>query len=212
MIEIIPAILVKNSSSLEEQLARIQGVGGLVQIDLVERGVLDGREAMPLWEEFDFEFDIFLKDPAEETERCVALGATRIVIHAESKNAVEAIKQLQHLRGGTYAVEVGLGLRVDDTLEALEPYAGLYDYVQVMGIVQEGEQGQPFDERCLDLVSKIRAAHAALVIQVDGGVDLLQVPRLRAAGANRLVIGHAIFNAQDPLAAYAELVQEANKS
>ncbi len=212
MIELIPAILPKNETDLEESLARIQGVGGLIQIDLVEKNVLQSREAMPLWEEFDFEFDLFFKDTAAEIESCIALGASRIIIHAQSKTAAEALQKVQHLRGGTYAVEIGLGLKVDDEPSALEPYAGLYDYVQVMGIAQEGMQGQPFDERCLELVSKLRSANPTLIIQVDGGVDALQIPRLKAAGVNRLVVGHAIFNAQDPLAAYAELAQEVNKS
>lgn len=211
MTEIIPAILPKNESELEESLARIQGVGGFVQIDVVGTNIVRGRESMPMWEEFDFEFDLFVHDPAAEIESLVALGASRIVIHAESKNSMEAIQQLQHLRGGTYAVEVGLGLRVDDTPAALEPYTGLYDYVQVMGIAHEGVQGQPFDERCLALVSEIRNANPALVIQVDGGIDSLQIPRLVAAGAQRLVIGHAIFNTPDPLAAYAELTQTLHK-
>ena len=212
MIEIIPAILPSSDSELEETLTRIQGVGGMVQIDLVGKNILQGRDSMPLWEEFDFEFDIFLKDAEQDVASLVALGASRIVIHRESKNALQALQSVQHLRGGSYAVEIGLGLRVDDTPSALETYAGLYDYVQVMGIAQEGVQGQPFDERCLTLVSELRSANPTLTLQVDGGVDALHIPRLIAAGANRLVVGHAIFSAQDPVAAYAELVKEANAS
>jgi ribulose-phosphate 3-epimerase len=42
-------------------------------------------------------------------------------------------------------------------------------------------------------------------IQIDGGITLDTAPRAVAAGANVLVAGTAIFGADDPSAAVAEL-------
>jgi hypothetical protein len=84
MIEIIPAILPKNWSELERGLEMLQGVAPLVQIDLVGTNVLLGKYSLPLWEEFDFECDIMLKDPAAEVQSCIDVGAARILKYCSS--------------------------------------------------------------------------------------------------------------------------------
>ena len=209
MIEIIPAILEHSVADVHAQLERLQGVSPVVQIDLVGKNFLSGEDAMPLWDEFDFEFDLMLPHPDAEIEHCVALGSSRIVVHAHDSGAHEALLAIQHLRGGTYATEAGIALAAGDTPDALQSFLGLYDYVQVMGIAREGSQGQPFDERALALIQNLRDAHPARIIQVDGGVDRTNVAALVEAGASRLVVGHAIRNAINPkaeLQALRELV------
>lgn len=210
MIEIIPAILPKTFSELEEELMRLRGAGGLVQVDLVGKNILAGQDVMPLWEEFDFECDIMLANPVAEVPVCIALGASRICVHANAGSAHEAIESLQHLRGGSYATDVGVALPAGSTAEALTDFEGLYDYVQVMGIAHEGVQGQPFDERAVSLVRALRTAHPTLVIQVDGGVDGTHIEELVQAGASRLVMGHAILKAADPVQALTSFRAQAN--
>lgn len=209
MIEIIPAILPKNLDELEAALANLRGVAPLVQIDLVGEDILEGQEVMPLWENFDFEFDIMLRDPESHVEHCVALGASRIVVHAEAKNAKQALESMQHLRGGSYAVEVGIALRAHDEASALAPFEGLYDYVQVMGIDEIGSQGQPPDphHKEIELLKALRALHPALLLQCDGAVAAH--PReLVEAGATRLVVGSAIVRAENPAEAIERLRKE----
>lgn len=205
---IIPAVLPSTYTELEESLGRLRGVAPLVQVDMVTP-LFEGTEVMPYWEEFDFEFDIFLEQPETYIEQCLALGASRIVVHLRHEGARAALERLQQGRDGEFAVAVGVALRSTDTLETLEPYAGLYDYVQVMGIVKEGNQGEPFDERAFGLVAALRAAYPRLDVQVDGGVAP-RAEELVRAGANRLVIGSALLRAENPRAAYKELYTKAN--
>ena len=211
MVEIIPAILPKTFAELEEKLALLAGAASLVQVDLVGSNILAGVEAPPLWEEFDFEFDIMLQEPAREIEACIALGASRIVIHAAAQGAKEALLGLQDLRGGSFPTEVGVALRAHDTLDALVPFENLYDYVQVMGIDHEGKQGEPPDphHKEISLIKNLRAAYPELIIQVDGAVA--EHPQeLAQAGANRLVVGAAIINAHNPKKAIEALYNQAN--
>lgn len=208
-VEILPAILPQNFDELERGLAHLRGVAPVVQIDLVGTNVLLGHAALPQWEEFDFECDIMLPDPAREVQRCIDIGASRIVVHASAGSAREALDMLQPLRGGDLPLGVGVALAARDAPEALVPFAGLYDYVQVMGIVHIGRQGEPPAEEAVALVQALRAAYPELVIQVDGAV----APRAREfaeAGANRLVVGSALINAPDPRAVYKELYTLAN--
>jgi pentose-5-phosphate-3-epimerase len=209
MIEIIPAILPKSFEELERGLERLKGIAPFVQIDLVGGNVLTGREAIPLWEEFDFEVDIMLPDPEVHVRSLIDLGASRIIVHALASTAHQALEMLQETRVGEYRVAVGVALAAHDTPEALKSFAGLYDYVQVMGIDHIGKQGEPFTEKALTLVKNLRAESPTLSIQVDGGVAA-HVRELAEAGANRLIVGSAIINSDDPQAEIKSLYTEAN--
>lgn len=215
MVDIIPAVLPKSFVELEQILRHLQGVTSRVQVDLVGTNILAGRSAMPLWEVFDFEFDVILPDPHAVVQECVDLGASSIVVHAAAASAREAIALLQPMRGGDFPVEVGVALRAHDTPEALQPFdpptGGLYDFVQVMGIDREGRQGEPPDPhgKELELIRALRQKFPGLVIQVDGAVAP-HVRELVAAGANRLVVGSALTRAENPKAVYALLYTEAN--
>ncbi|MBY0472746.1 hypothetical protein K2Q00_00460 [Patescibacteria group bacterium] len=209
MIEIIPAILPKSVDELEMALVRLRDVAPMVQIDLVGENILADETVMPLWEHFDFEFDIMLPDPEAHIEKCVALGASRIVIHADGESAKEALESMQHLRGGSYAVEAGVALRAHDEPSVLALFEGLYDYVQVMGIDTIGVQGQPPDphHKELELLKTLRVLYPNLPLQCDGGVAAH--PReVAEAGATRLVIGSGITKAEDPARAFEQLQKE----
>lgn len=208
-IDIIPALLVGSKRYLEEGLERLRGVSTWVQVDFVGANYLESEENFPLWEEFNFEADLMVPNQAGVAEAMVQLGAARIVVHASGGEAQEALAALQAYRAGDFAVEVGIALRCADTPEVLKEFEGLYDYVQVMGIAVEGSQGQPPDGRAVALVRALREAHPSMLIQVDGAVAL-RVRELAEAGANRLVVGSAIVNADTPNAVYKALYTSAN--
>jgi ribulose-phosphate 3-epimerase len=217
MVEIIPAILPKTFVELELGLGIIQEDGGTVQIDVVDgvfakpaswpfgaRDSFDafasGDEGLPFWGQFDFQFDVMVEHPEHDVERFVGAGVASIVVHAKSAGALEAVRMLQQCRGRELApVEVGVALLPGAGIEELRPFEGLYDFVQVMGIAKVGAQGHTFDERAVTLVQELRNAYPLLCIQVDGGVTLETIPALALAGAQRLVAGHAIFQALDPV-------------
>src|ERR1043166_2934952 len=106
MIEIIPAVLPKSWAELEAGLERLRGVSPVVQVDVV-KDIFEGRESLPQWEEFDFEFDLFV-EPAPFVPRALELGASRIIVHERFASARAAIDFLQPYRGGDFAVAIGL--------------------------------------------------------------------------------------------------------
>ena len=207
MIEVIPAVLPKSFEELERELARLRrqaGISKLVQIDLVGTNVLSGRESLPFWQEFDFECDIMLPNADAEVQTCVGIGAARVVVHDFG-----ALQALQPYRQGGYPVEAGFALAAHDAPEALDVCDGLYDFVQVMGIDNIGKQGEPFEPAAVGLVRSLREKFPNAVIQVDGHAAGHE-KELVAAGANRLVIGSAIVNAENPREAYKEIYNRAN--
>src|SRR3989338_7620319 len=63
------------------------------------------------------------------------------------------------------------------------------------------EEGMPFweefDEKCLEHIKTLKEKFPDLIISVDGGVNFETAEEILDAGADRLVIGSAIFNTDD---------------
>ena len=230
MIEIVPAVLPKSFEDLKEHLERLRGAVRRVQVDVVD-GVLarhktwpykdhstfakivEDEHGLPLWEEFDFEFDLMIKDPLAHALEYVRAGASRIVLHSDSDAAAEALTQLLSWREEqeSFTVRVGVAIPASAQPEVLEPFEAQFDFVQVMGIERIGRQGEPLDKHALYLVERLRKRYPELPVQVDGGVKLENAQALAQAGATTLIVGSAIFGQDDPKAAYAALVAEANR-
>jgi ribulose-phosphate 3-epimerase len=67
-----------------------------------------------------------------------------------------------------------------------------------------GFQHQAFDDKVIERVKAVKEAFPDLPISVDGGVSLDNAADLIDAGADRLIVGSAIFAAENPLSAIAE--------
>ena len=228
MVEIVPAILPKSFADLESKLALMREVAPFVQIDVVDgvfapnktwpyvggemfSSILSGEVGLPFWEDFDFEFDCMIAHPQKTIEQYIEAGASRLVVHGAGNGILELLEYLQPNRQGDLGIEIGLALLPNDEAETFAQYALLCDFVQVMGIAKVGFQGQEPDARALDLITSLRAQNQALTIQVDGGVTLKNARALAHAGAQRLIVGSAIFANPEPALAYKALVREANK-
>jgi ribulose-phosphate 3-epimerase len=98
---------------------------------------------------------------------------------------------------GEEVVELGVALGLDTPIDAIAPFIHAVNFVQFMGIAKIGYQGQPFDERVICRIKNLRGAHSEVIISVDGGVNLETAPLLLEAGADRLVVGSAIFESGD---------------
>ena len=216
-IEIIPAVLPKDFFELKDKLELIKDVAKTAQIDVCDgqfvptatwpykrqddsyEKILREEDGLPGWEKLLFEIDLMVNYPERIVEEWVTAGATRIIIHVEAKGDVaEAIRILKD------RVEIGLALGMQTPIEAIVPYIGDIASVQLMGIDNIGLQGQAFDIKVVDKVRAIRAAYPDLMISVDGGVSLETAALLVEAGVNRLVVGSAIFNSDNPIEAVAK--------
>lgn len=218
MIEIIPAIMPKDYEHLDEMMSLFVGVVPLVQLDIMDGKFVPARtwpypkdphfeviskeeEGMPRWEDINFEVDLMIENPELAVPKWVNAGASRIIVHVESMRDFETIRNA--VPEGL--IELGLAINTTTLLSAIEPYLDRVDFVQCMGIAKIGFQGQPFDERVLEYVRALRAAHPNLPISIDGSVNFDTARALVDAGATRLVSGSAILEADDFTQAIAHL-------
>lgn len=210
--EIIPAILPMQFSELEEHLELIKGFAKTVQIDVCDGqftpsaswpyrkhdenfdAIAKEERGMPEWESFNFEIDLMANRPEERVDEWVSAGATRIIVHAESRGNVKGA--IENLKG---RAEVGLALNIETNIEVIKEYKDDIQFVQCMGIDQIGFQGQKFDLQVIEQIKAIRATYPEMIISVDGGVSLENARDLLEAGANRLVVGSAIFESDNAI-------------
>lgn len=226
MSEIIPAVLPRSFGELASALAALRGISPFVQIDVVDGSFAPGmtwpytdrsafeqtlaeESGLPYWEDFSFEVDLMVHAARQAAKEWVKAGASRIIVHAESRDSKDALLSLREFRekGAPFAVETGVALSLETPLSALTEFAGLFDSVQLMGIARIGAQGEPLDGRIYARIQELRNVFQG-TISVDGGVKLDNARALARAGATRLVAGSAILKAEHVKEAYDALVRE----
>lgn len=232
---IVPAILPTSLQDLEEKLTRFEGLVDFIQIDVVDgifaapaswpysggtkelATLAEEGGSLPKFGTFKFDIDLMVAKPEEVTASWIMLGASHITAHAESTTYLPKLitdfdEKYGHDRD--FAPDlIGFGLAIGANTEValIEPYLGDVDYVQFMGIKRIGHQGEPFDSRVVERVRAFKKKHPEIDVQIDGGVTRETAPALLDAGADRLIVGHALLNALDvkaELGAFEELTQK----
>jgi ribulose-phosphate 3-epimerase len=137
-----------------------------------------------------------IERPDGWVDRYVDAGATYVVIHIEAARQVSATLSRIRARGA----KAGITLNPDTAVEAILPYLEEVDLALVMS-VNPGFGGQKFIESAIGKLERLRkeidARHLAVELEVDGGVKLDNVRRVREAGANVIVAGSAVFESPD---------------
>ncbi|HLP86543.1 MAG TPA: hypothetical protein VK153_01550 [Candidatus Paceibacterota bacterium] len=217
MAEIIPAVLARDYTELNEKISKFVNISNMVQIDICDGkfvpstswpmgrndqasvdDILDEKEGMPFWENIDFELDLMVINAHKQFDFFMKLGAKRIVFHLEAETESDFKDFLESL--DPYFkdnISIGLAINTTTSISKLDPYINLIDFVQCMGIEHIGYQGEPFDERVIEQVKELRAKYPELKISIDGSVNENTAPALVEAGANCLVIGSALLNSFD---------------
>ncbi len=209
-IEIIPAILPKDYAELEDKASLVLGSVKTVQVDICDGQfvpnatwpykrhddtfdkLIKEEDGLPGWEKLNYEIDLMVNKAEEVVDEWVSAGATRVIVHAEMKGDLAlAITKLKD------RAEIGLALNIETAIDVIEPFKDEIQFVQCMGIDHIGFQGQKFDEEVINKIKEIKNRFPFLPISVDGGVSLESAPKLIDAGANRLVVGSAIFDSDN---------------
>ena len=210
--EIIPAILPKDFAELEEKAEMVKGFVKTLQIDVCDgqfvpnatwpyrkhddafEKILKEDIGLPGWETMNHEIDLMANRPEEVVNDWVTAGAMRVILHVEARGDIAAAIGMLRDR-----VEIGMAISVETPISELEPYIGDIQVIQCMGIDNIGFQGQEFDQKVIAKVAELKKAFPNIAIAVDGGVSLETGPRLIAAGADRLVVGSAIFESDNAI-------------
>lgn len=151
-----------------------------------------------------FDTHLMINDPLRYIDVFADAGSDIITVHIESCDNFR--ETLEYIR--SKGIKAGAVIKPATPVSALKEHLPLIDMILIMS-VEPGFGGQSFIPASLD---KLREARAMIEesgydidLEVDGGVNLKNAAEIKAAGANILVAGSAVFRAPDPGAAVKAL-------
>jgi len=150
---------------------------------------------------------IMIVQPEKYVKRFAQAGAEMLTFHYEAAENPQQIIDLIRAEG----IKVGITVNPDVPVSVLAPYIDKVDMVLLMSVFA-GYGGQKFMEETYARIDELKALidskNPDCRIEIDGGVNLENAPKLFKHGANVLVAGSTVFNAPDPEKMIVELLGE----
>ena len=212
-IKIAPSILSADFSKMGEEVKSLELSGA----DVVHCDVMDGVfvnnitfgikmvEDLRKCTALPLDCHLMIVHPEKYVERFAKAGADIITVHWEA--CQDNLKEVLTLIKST-GVKCGAVINPDTPVEKIKDVIELCDMVLVMSVFP-GFGGQKFIPSALDKLREIRAIIDAsgkeIDLEIDGGVTDENVEEIKAAGANVIVAGSAVFKADNRSAMIAKL-------
>lgn len=204
MIKIAPSILSADFSRLGEEVRRLEEAGAdMIHIDVMDGHFVPNITIGPLvvrsirkLTKLPFDVHLMIADADRYIDNFIDAGADIISVHAEACTHLNRVIQKIRERGKKASV----ALNPATPLSALDWVLNDLDMVLLM-TVNPGFGGQAYIEAVTDKIRELRRVITSrglhTDLEIDGGVGHENINKVTEAGANVIVSGSAVFNAQD---------------
>ena len=211
---IAPSIL--NSDFL--QLGNTMNMINESRADWVHLDVMDGSfvpnisigipivEAVKQVTQKPLDVHLMIVNPEKYIEGFRKAGADLINIHYEACKDKDLVSILKEIK--TLGARPAIAINPDTSVEQIYDYAEYIDMVLVMSVFP-GFGGQKFIETTYERVQTLKQFFIEnklnILIQVDCGVSLSNIAKLKSCGTDVMVVGSVIFKADNPKQTISEL-------
>ena len=210
MIKIAPSLLSADFVRLEEEINNIEKAGA----DILHLDVMDGHFVpnltfgLPIIKQIKdiakipVDVHLMVSNPDVYLETLGKWNINYVSFHQEAENHIH--RQLKVLQ--KHGVKAGIALNPATPVETIFPVITDLDFVLIMS-VNPGFGGQSFIPLVYEKIEKLRKladqVNPELEIEVDGGVNNINAPKLINKGADILVAGSFVFGSEN----YKEQIQ-----
>jgi ribulose-phosphate 3-epimerase len=214
-VEIEPSLYAANFARLGDQVQVLLRTGARIFhfdvgdghfVEPITIGPIVLQAVAPLVHAFDggaMDCHLMVDNPTRHFPQIAGAGGDSVTFHYEAVDDVPATIAAAREHG----LQVGVAFNPQTEPEDVASVAGEADVVLCMSI-NPGYSGQKFMPESLDRIKRLRAALPdSVYIQVDGGIDGVNVRSVYDAGVRLIVVGSSIFQREDLPRAYRQLVQ-----
>ena len=207
-----PSILTVKEEERNNVLEELIGLGIIyLHLDIMDGkfvpNTTPGVSMLKKINKFDFVFDthLMVEDPINYIDKFYKAGSDIITFHYEAvDNVQQVINKILSLN-----IKCGISIKPNTDPKVLLPYLKDLDQVLIMS-VEPGFGGQKFMDNALDKIKYLdnlrnNNDEYHYLIEVDGGVNLSNVSKIREAGANVVVMGTALINSSDKASVIKEV-------
>lgn len=198
MNELIPGILEKEWSEIENKFELIRPFARSVHIDIIDgvfaetKTFIDPEPFKKYSKDFLLELHMMVADPISYLKPWADCGFQRFIGHIEKMPDVTEFVAQGQLLGA-----VGLAIDGPIDLDALKNInLNDLDCFLIMTI-KAGQSGQQFNPELLAKVKEIKRNYPYLPIEVDGGINSETIVVAKEAGATRFVSTSHLFKSND---------------
>ncbi|RLC56757.1 MAG: ribulose-phosphate 3-epimerase [Candidatus Cloacimonadota bacterium] len=204
MIKIAPSLLSADFVRLEKEINSIQKAGA----DILHLDVMDGHFVpnltfgLPIIKQIKditqipVDVHLMVTNPNVYLETLGKWKIDYVSFHQEAEAHIH--RQLKVLQ--KHGVKAGIALNPATPVETIFPVIAELDFVLIMS-VNPGFGGQSFIPLVYDKIEKLRKladqVNPELEIEVDGGVNNINAPKLISKGSDILVAGSFVFGSDD---------------
>lgn len=191
--EVIPALLEKDSEEFKKKLEEVARFARRVQVDFNDGTFERTRTLKPeelrevladYKDKIELEAHMMVQKPLDHLATLKKLGFGRIIVQYEIEESVREI--LETLVSED--VFVGLAIGPATSVFEIEPLVNLVDTITVMDIAP-GKQGQKFMPAELEKIRELKNGGFVGEVQADGGINESNIEEVVAAGPDTLVVG-----------------------
>ena len=199
----VPAILTPDIQDAKLKLDFLASVSGVTDIHLdiadgvfVPSKTITPREIPANPRQLKIEAHMMVNNPSLYFQDLEHAGVRAVIIHYESFSQLdELITTIDNLK--TLHLRVGVSINPETGVDVFDKFISKIDCALLMS-VHPGFQGGTFVPETFERLRDLRLSHKDIMIEIDGGVTLENFDSLMAHGANRLVVGSAIWKSPDP--------------
>ncbi len=200
-----PSILSADFSALLEDVKKIEeGGADYIHVDVMDGHFvpnisfgapvmksLNGKTSLP------YDVHLMIENPEKYIKDFVTPQTAFITVHEEAvRGRLEEVTELIR----SYGIKAGVSIKPGTPTSVLEGYFDKIDLILIMS-VEPGFGGQSFMEdqlyKAVELSALKREMGYDYIIEIDGGISLDNIERVKAAGVEMAVAGSAVYKADD---------------